>query len=114
MIYASGKKVKISDHALQRFHERTNIPTKDIKSYLSSVRNSGIHLESLTPYVCEKMHYNFSLSFYHYLTHYFVQKYNSNKIILYKDNVFIFAGNNSRTLITVIEIPDSFKGWWKK
>lgn len=109
--YASKTNIKISSHAMQRVKERTCLSVKnEIMKYISQARYYGIHIRNLSR--DNIIDFKISVDFYHFLKGNFYS-YASDELILYKDNVFCFTGHKNRTLKTVINIPNKFKGWWK-
>lgn len=99
----STSKINITSHAMQRIKERTDFSQKqDIKKFVSNARYKGVHVNLISPENC--MSYGISVDTYKYIRSHFKQSNNSNKILYYKNSVFVFSGNKSRTLVTVVNL----------
>ena len=92
------KKVKITFHARERLKERCKeFNSIDYINIATSARYRGSKVEELSKK--ERA----------WLKHHFNLRYRSSQIRIYKDVIFIFAGNHSRTLITVYKMPEFLK-----
>lgn len=92
------KKVKITFHARERLKERCKeFNPIDYINIATSARYRGAKVENL------------SKKEQAWLKHHFNLRYRSSQIRIYKDVIFIFAGNHSRTLITVYKMPTFLK-----
>lgn len=99
----SSKKIIITDHALQRIKERTDYSQKqNIRKFVTDARYKGINVSLINAYNCKS--FGISSRVYNYITSHFYVNSNRNKIIYYNNSIFVFAGNKSRSLITVVNL----------
>lgn len=111
MRYASKTNIKISPHAMQRIKERTELSARnDIMKYISQARYYGIQIHLLN----HTNYFNFGIpeNLFIYLKKH-LYNYASDRLILYRDNIFCFTGAKDRTLKTIMVVPKNYIGWWK-
>lgn len=99
----SASKIVITTHAMQRIKERTDFVQKqDIKRFVANARYKGVHLNLISFNNCND--FGISKEAYNYIKKHFFKCDNHNKLIYYKNSVFVFSGNKSRTLVTVVNL----------
>ena len=99
----STDKIIISDHAMLRIKERTDYSQKNnIRRFVTDARYKGINVNNLNNSNCEL--YGTTPKILSYVKSHFRTSNNSNKIILYKNSIFVFSGKKSRTLVTVVNL----------
>ena len=87
-------KVKITEHAKSRLASRCPyILPNNYSGVCTAARYKGTSINNL-PDNQRK-----------WVAKHFKFKYNTNQIRVYKNTIFIFAGDHSRTLITVYRLP---------
>lgn len=98
--------LNISQHASLRLSERLHLNSKKAQiDHIYSVRYiKGIDVDTITKE--NYTSYGLSDSNYHYIKTY--PHYNNKKyrVFFYKNFLYIFAGNKSRTLITAFTLPE--------
>ena len=100
----SYKEIKLTAHARQRAEERTGLTSTDeVRKLAISARYNGINLHGLN--VDNYSKFNLDLNTYRILKGHFARHTNSERLYYYKDKVFIFCGNDAKTLKTIINIP---------
>lgn len=103
----SYKDIKLTAHAKQRAEERYNITSSDeIRKMAVTARYNGINVSGLI-INRNPEHFNLDMNTYNQLKRRFSFRTNSERIYYYKNKVFIFCGNDAKTLKTIITVDDS-------
>ena len=99
----SYKDIKLTMHSKLRAEERIGLTSsEEIRKLAVSARYKGININALN-----KDNYNelgISKALYNNLKHHYSRKTNAERLYYYKGNVFIFCGNDSRTLKTIVNV----------
>jgi hypothetical protein len=93
--------IKITAHAKQRAYERLGLRSEtEIQKRAKSAKYNGIKIRALT---CDNYQdFNISYDMYRYLKNHYNHQYKSDKIYYYKDYVYVFSGDRSRCLKSIV------------
>ena len=99
----SHKDIKLTMHSKLRAEERVGLTSsEEIRKLAVSARYKGININALN-----EDNYNelgISKALYNNLKHHYSRRTNAERLYYYKGNVFIFCGNDSRTLKTIVNV----------
>lgn len=100
----SKAKMIVTEHARQRAAERTNFSLRkeDLKKIALSARYKGVDINILKDSDMENK------KLYNYLVNTFKHPNSTDKIRLFNNYIFIFCGENGRTLRTIVNLPENF------
>ena len=93
--------IKVTCHAKQRAAERLGMyKESDIQKLAHAAKYKGVKILALTA----ENYSGFSITYdmYRYLKNHYNHRYKSDKIYYYRDHVFVFSGNRSRCLKSII------------
>ena len=93
--------IKVTIHAKQRAHERLGIDKEsEIQKLACTARYKGVLIRTLNSDNYEKL--GITCNTFRYLKNHYGHHYNSEKIYYYRDYVFVFAGDRSRCLKSIV------------
>lgn len=93
--------IKITLHAKQRAYERLGLTKEsDIQKLAHSAKYKGVRIHELTRETYKAN--DISYDMYRYLKNHYCRKFKSEKLYYYKDYVYIFAGDRSRCLKSIV------------
>ena len=99
----SHKDIKLTMHSKLRAEERVGLTSsEEIRKLAVSARYKGININALNTDNHEQL--GVSAEMYKTLKNRFSRRTNSEKIYYYKGKVFIFCGNEARTLKTIVNV----------
>lgn len=97
----SYREIKVTRHAKQRAHERLKINKEsDIQKLAVAARYNGIKISTLA--LDNYNHYKICYNMYRYLKNHYTHHYKSDKCYYYKNHVFVFSGDRSRCLKSIV------------
>ena len=97
----SYREIKLTRHAKQRACERLGINKEsDIQKLAVSAKYNGTKILALT--YDNYKDFNISYDMYRYLKNHYTHRYKSDKIYYYKNHVFVFSGDHSRCLKSIV------------
>lgn len=100
------REIKLTLHAKQRASERLNIRKEsEIQKLAHSAKYKGVKIRALTPENHEDL--GVSNDLYRYLKNHYGHYTNNDKSYYYKEYVYVFAGDGSRTLKTIVPCTKS-------
>lgn len=93
--------IKITCHARQRAAERLGIHKEsEIQKLAHSAKYKGVKIRSLTAENYSE--FGITYDMYRYLKNHYTHRYKSDKIYYYHDHVFVFTGDRSRCLKSIV------------
>ena len=99
----SHKDIKLTIHSKLRAEERVGLTSsEEIRKLAISARYKGININALNENNYNELGINKAL--YNNLKHCYSRRTNAERLYYYKGNVFIFCGNDSRTLKTIVNV----------
>lgn len=99
----SYKDIKLTAHSKIRAEERIGLTSsEEIRKLAVSARYKGVNLNALNADNHEQL--GVSAEMYKTLKNRFSRRTNSEKLYYYKGKVFIFCGNEARTLKTIVNV----------
>lgn len=97
----SYRDIKVTCHAKQRAAERLGINKEsEIQKLAHAAKYKGVKILSLN----FENYGSFGITYdmYRYLKNHYNHRYKSDKIYYYRDHVFVFAGDRSRCLKSIV------------
>ena len=93
--------IKVTYHAKQRASERLGINKEsEIQKLAHTAKYKGVKILALT---CDNYaEFGITYNMYRYLKNHYNHHYKSEKIYYYRNYVFVFAGDRSRCLLSIV------------
>ena len=102
----SYRDIKITHHAKQRATERLGINKEsEIQKLAHAAKYKGVKILSLT--FNNYNEFGISYDMYRYLKNHYNHYFKSDKIYYYRDFVFVFSGDRSRCLKSIVPCYES-------
>lgn len=93
--------IKVTYHAKQRAAERLGMyKESDIQKLAHAAKYKGVKILALTAE--NYAEFGITYDMYRYLKNHYNHHYKSDKIYYYRDHVFVFAGDRSRCLKSIV------------
>ena len=93
--------IKVTLHAKQRASERLGINKEsEIQKLAHAAKYKGVKILALTSENYDE--FGITYDMYRYLKNHYTHRYKSDKIYYYRDHVFVFAGDRSRCLKSIV------------
>ena len=93
--------IKVTLHAKQRASERLGINKEsEIQKLAHAAKYKGVKILALTTENYDE--FGITYDMYRYLKNRYTHRYKSDKIYYYRDHVFVFAGDRSRCLKSIV------------
>lgn len=93
--------IKVTYHAKQRAAERLGMyKESDIQKLAHAAKYKGVKILALTAE--NYAEFGITYDMYRYLKNHYNHRYKSDKIYYYRDHVFVFAGDRSRCLKSIV------------
>lgn len=107
----SYTKINLTSHCRQRAFERLNVTSDDqIKRMAHAAKYKGVKIKALSANNYAKLGVSYDL--YRFLKNHYTHAHNSEAHYYYKGYVYCFAGGDSRTLKSIVDVSEEKVSEW--